>query len=307
MSENAPVMIWVSRPDGSCLHINRMLREFWDVEEGALDAFDWRTTMHPDDVEHVTRAMTDAIMAREPVTVEARYRNAAGEYRVLHTHAQPRLGADGAFLGMIGVNVDTTERRRAEENRELLLAELSHRVKNMLAVVQGMARQTFRRTGSLAEARASFEGRLMALATAHDLLTRARWTSASFEELARGTLPMRAERPQISLEGPPVALDPKQTVGLSMALHELYTNAIKYGALLTEEGRITLAWSVAPAPDPRLRLEWRETGGGAVAPPARQGFGTRLINQVFTHDLGGSVALDYAPSGLTCTAEVPLP
>jgi PAS domain S-box-containing protein len=328
MSESAPVMLWVSRPDGSCLHLNRMLREFWDVDEGAIAGFDWSGTVHPDDVVRVRHAMGSAIAGRKPVDIEARYRNAEGEYRVLQTHARPRLGADGAFLGMIGVNVDTTERKRAEQNRELLLAELSHRVKNMLAVVQGIARQTFRNTRSVDEARASFEGRLMALATGHDLLTRASWTSAALEEVVRGALPIRQERPQITLSGPHVALDPKQTLSLAMALHELYTNAIKYGALVTDTGRITLAWSTTPAPDGRLKLEWREIdephdpaadranrmdpmAAGeppreTAAAPERQGFGTRLIRQLFTHDLGGQVTLDFTPTGLTCTAELPL-
>ena len=311
MSESAPVMLWVSRPDGRCLHLNRMLREFWDVDEADLDAFDWADTIHPGDAECVRHAISAAIARREAVKVEARYRNAAGEYRVLETHACPRMAADGAFLGLIGVNVDTTERRQAEQNRELLLAELSHRVKNMLAVVQGIARQTFRNTRSVDEARASFEGRLMALATAHDLLTRASWTSAALDELARGALPIREERPQITLSGPHVALDPKQTVSLAMALHELYTNAMKYGALVSEAGQITLAWSVVPGPDRRLKLEWRETGapsdaGVDPAQPSREGFGTRLIRQIFTHDLDGEVALDFTSEGLTCTADIAL-
>jgi two-component sensor histidine kinase len=137
-----------------------------------------------------------------------------------------------------------------------------------------------------------------------------------------------------------VALDPQQTLSFAMALHELYTNALKYGALLTDAGRITLAWSTTPPPDPRLKLEWRETeapadtgaeagfdtgadaaagtgaGTGAeagsdtaaetVAAPEREGFGTRLIRQLFTHDLGGEVTLDFTPTGLTCTADLPL-
>ncbi len=317
MSEHAPVMLWVSKPDGSCQHLNRMLREFWDVEEAAIDSFDWSSTIHPDDAERVAAGMGRAIMAREPVTIEARYRNAGGEYRVLQTHARPRLAANGAFLGMIGVNVDMTERSQAEKSRELLLAELSHRVKNMLAVVQGLARQTFRSTGSVPEAQARFEGRLVALAHAHDLLTRSSWTSASLEELVRSTLPLRQERPQIGLCGPTVALAPKQTLALALALHELFTNALKYGALMHEEGRIAISWSVAPGPSPgpspgpgrRLKLDWRETAPPSappVAPPCRDGFGTRLIRQVFAHDLGGKVTFDFTPRGLACTAEVPL-
>jgi PAS domain S-box-containing protein len=309
MSENAPVMLWVSKPDGSCQHLNRMLREFWDVEDGALEAFDWSATLHPDDADRVSRTIGGAIAAHEAVTVEARYRNAAGEYRVLQTHARPRFSADGAFAGLIGVNVDTTERKQAEEGRELLLAELSHRVKNMLAVVQGVARQTFRSADSVVEAQASFEGRLIALAHAHDLLTRSAWTSASLEELVRATLPLRDEHPQIAIAGPRVALAPRQTLALAMALHELFTNALKYGALVREEGRIAVGWTLGTAPERQLILEWRETVAAdapPAAPPTREGFGTRLIRQVFTHDLGGTVEFDYAPAGLTCRAVLPL-
>ena len=306
MSEHAPVMIWVSHPDGSCQHLNRMLREFWDVDEGAVDDFDWRTMVHPDDAERVGRQITEAIAARSPVTVEARHRNAAGEYRTLLTHAHPRITSDGAFLGMIGVNIDETERREAESHRELLLAELSHRVKNMLAVVQGMARQTFKSTDSLEAARETFDGRLMALATAHDLLTRANWESAALADLARDALPVREDRPQIRVSGPHVLLDAKQTLALTMALHELFTNAIKYGALSTESGRIELDWRVEHRPERRLRLDWRETGGPAAKPPEREGFGTRLIRQVVCHDLDGELAMEFTPAGLVCRADLPL-
>ena len=306
MSEHAPVMLWVSHPDGSCQHLNRMLREVWAVEESAIDSFDWRTTIHPDDADSVMQQMTEAIENRSPVSIEARYRNAGGEYRRFTTHARPRIAADGSFLGMIGVNIDDTERHEAEAQRELLLAELSHRVKNMLAVVQGMARQTFKHTGSLAEARQTFDGRLMALATAHDLLTRANWKSASLTELVQDALPTREDRPQVMASGPHVALNARQTLALTMALHELFTNAIKYGALSTETGRVALEWQVSPGPERRLEIRWRETGGPAPTCPERAGFGTKLIRQVFCHDLAGELSMEFAPDGLACRAAVPL-
>jgi two-component sensor histidine kinase len=194
-----------------------------------------------------------------------------------------------------------------------LLAELSHRVKNMLAVVQGLARQTFRSADSVVEAQASFEGRLTALAHAHDLLTRSAWTSASLEELVRATLPLRDEHPQIAIAGPHVALAPRQTLALAMGLHELFTNALKYGALMREEGRIAVGWTLGPGPERPLLLEWRETvapdasiAAPPTPPPTREGFGTRLIRQVFTYDLGGTVEFDHAPTGLTCRAVLPL-
>ena len=307
MAESAPVMIWVSQADGSCLHLNRMLREFWDVEEAELDSFDWRTMIHPEDVLEVTRQMTEALARRAPVTMEARYRNARGDYRVLATDARPRFGPKGEFLGMIGANVDISERKESETRLELLLAELNHRVKNMLAVVQGIARQTFRDTRSLPDAKRSFEGRLMVLAVAHDLLTRGNWESAPLEQLARNALQQRGDRQRISLSGPHVPLDPKKTLAFTMALHELYTNAIKYGALSKESGRISVDWRLSGPRERRLEIVWREEGAPIERGPVRTGFGTRLIEQVLTQDLGGEVMMDFRPDGLVCTIRLPLP
>ena len=247
MSEHAPVMIWMSDENGRCLHLNKLLRDFWGVSQEDLTSFDWSSTMHPDDAPEIGRAMFDAITRRTAVSVKGRYRDARGRYRVLQTDARTRM-SKGEFLGMIGVNIDITEReeaetarRQAEAHRELLVAELNHRVKNTLSVVQAIAHQTFK--GADEEAQAAFRGRLVALARSHDLLTESNWSQVSLHELAAGSLHVQKEEHEkkevrVSLQGPTVLLVPRQAVALSMALHELLTNAMKYGALSNADGKI---------------------------------------------------------------------
>ena len=307
MAEEAPVMIWTSDPAGRCLHLNAMLRDFWGVGEDCAD-FDWRTSMHPEDIAMITGAMTTATRDRRAIEIEGRYLNSDGDYRTLRTRARPRFAPNGEFLGLIGVNVDISERKRAEAQRELLLAELNHRVKNTLAVVQGIAHQTFRNDAATPEARAAFEGRLLALSTTHSLLTRSNWENARLEQIAEDAFTAQGVDPdRVRVSGPPVQLPAKQSLALSLALHELCTNALKYGSLSVDEGTVDLAWRFDPATPRRLAISWREANGPPVAPPSRRGFGSRLIDQVIASDLDGTVAMDFHPDGLACTITAPFP
>ncbi len=307
MSEHAPVMIWISDVDGKCLHLNRMLRSFWGVEETDIPSFDWSATIHPDDAADIAERIGAAVAKRMPVEVRGRYRNAAGHYRVLETVARPRIGLSGEFLGMIGVNVDVTERDEAEKARELLVAELNHRVKNTLAVVQGIALQTFRTDTAPREARRAFEGRLIALARAHNLLTQANWQDASLQELATLTLQaLGADAARVAIKGPSISLPPKEAVSIGLALHELSTNAMKYGALSNGSGRVEVLWERIEGEQPRLRLIWRETGGPPVQPPTRAGFGSFLLQRTLGHDLNGEVTVRFDPGGVVCLLEAPL-
>lgn len=301
MSEHAPVMIWMSDQNGSCLHLNRMLRDFWNVEESALKSFDWRTTMHEDDIPKITTAMIDAHVRHKPVTVDGRYRCVNGEYRTLRTVAQPRFEKGGRFAGMTGVNIDITEQQRAEEQRELLMAELNHRVKNTLAVVQGLAHQTFRKTDRVAMR--AFEGRLLALAGAHSLLTRANWENASLRKLAADALQAGGGR-RILVEGPDIMLSPRFALSLALAFHELFTNTLKYGALSAESGSVRVTW--APHADGKtLVIRWMESGGPETKPPKQRGFGSLLIEKALAQDVQGDVTMDYRPGGLTCSITLP--
>ena len=174
-----------------------------------------------------------------------------------------------------------TERRRAEEQQRLLLDELNHRVKNTLATVQSIAAGTAREADSIEAFRKSFNGRLLALSRAHDLLTRSSWESAELGDVVRQTLGPYLDRPGVSLiEGPPVRLSPNAVVAVHMGLHEMATNAAKYGALAFETGRLELGWRIVPDDPPAVVFDWLESGVPHLPPPEREGFGTRLIKAV---------------------------
>jgi len=563
MTEDAPVMIWTSDINGHCSHLNAMLRAFWGVDLDAIAEFDFTSTIHPDDIGHVTRTIGEAHMARRPVRVSGRYAFSGGGYRILETEARPNFGEDGVFRGMIGVNVDATERveaeqalqeserrfrqladampqlvwtaapggvvdywntriryyvdavsaegrtldwqrlvhpadldatrqtwnaaeaaraefqfthrlklrdgsyrwhlsranpvmdgsrvvqrwfgtatdvhdlrmtqeklaegeqrqrlaaraaglgvfewniqddttifenartyeilgldpqgptiafgefrdsflhaddvaaveeairkamtpgttlnvacrisrrsdgdlrwldiagrfvfdesgaphrlvgvaaditdrRRADEHRELLVNELNHRVKNTLAVVQALANRTFQGSGAPDPRVDVFAGRLAALAHAHGLLSSEGWTKAYLADVARQTLTIEREvEERISVSGPPVILTPKQAVTMAMALHELYTNAVKYGSLSAAGGSVDLSWRALP--EHRLALSWRERGGPRVRPPSRRGFGSTLIEQALVAEFGAEVRMDFRPEGLSCEMEAALP
>lgn len=200
----------------------------------------------------------------------------------------------------MGVARDIHARREAQRVQELLLAELDHRVKNLILVIQAIARQTVRGARDLAGFEGVFNHRLDALAAAHGLLTRERWNGARLGDLVGRVLMSfdLHEAGAVRTDGPDVFLQPSTTVALSLALHELATNASKYGALSTAGGRVDLTWRIDPAG--RFRLTWVESGGPRVAAPSRKGFGTFLIEEALASEPGRRVHLDYAPDGLRC-------
>jgi PAS domain S-box-containing protein len=303
MSEDAPIMIWISDSQGHCLHLNRMLRVFWGVS-GEVGDFDFTTTIHPEDRAAVGTAMSEAMAEQRSVSLKGRYRRNDGAWRVLETTARPTFAGNGAFSGMIGVNVDITEREEADAHKQLLINELNHRVKNTLAVVQSVAWQTFRTPGLRDPRVSAFEGRLSALAQAHNLLAAEAWQSASLEEVARNSVNGDADV-RIAIAGPRVDLQPKQAVTTAMALHELYTNAVKYGALRSSSGRVELSWLKTASPS--LVVRWQEQSPDLITPPTRKGFGTTMIEQALSADLNAEVTMDFQPTGLICTIVAQLP
>ena len=227
--------------------------------------------------------------------------------RLLHWEIISTLTVDdeGRPVGLHAIARDVTERRRAEERQRLLVNELNHRVKNTLALVQGLALQSFREGRDPGEARSAFQERLTALAAAHDLLTRESWEGATLSQLAEEAIGHHnAQERRITFGGPDIVLSPKAAVSLVMALHELGTNAAKYGALSTPEGRVRIAWDVAGGD--RLALEWRERGGPPVERPDHKGFGFRMIERALAADLAGKAGIAFDPEGLVCRIEAPL-
>ena len=197
------------------------------------------------------------------------------------------------------------ERRRADQQRDLMVAELSHRVKNTLATVITIARQSFGKDVAVEEARRSFDGRIRALAQTHGRLAEASWSGVSVGELLADELApyRRDDGRNVTLSGLPVNLTARSGIMLGMAFHELATNAAKYGALSAKCGTVAVGWTVEEA---RLRIVWSEQGGPAVAPPQRSGFGRLLLERALAADLHGEVQLDFAPEGVRCVLTVPL-
>jgi two-component sensor histidine kinase len=196
---------------------------------------------------------------------------------------------------------------RGETLHGLLVNELNHRVKNTLATVQAIAAQTFRGSGD-PEAIRKFEGRLVALGRAHNVLSEEKWDSAEIREIVEGVLEPYAAREshRLHVSGPALRLSPRSALMMSMALHELATNAVKYGALSNAKGEIYIDWATADEGDNRrIRLRWKEVNGPSVGSVERRGFGSKLIEHTFGQQLGGSAKLEFAPTGVICNLECP--
>lgn len=205
--------------------------------------------------------------------------------------------------------IDISDRKHAEMERELLIHELSHRVKNVFAVIQSMAAQTRARNQTATSFREAFLGRLAALARAHCMLLDSEWQGANLADLvANSVQAYLSDHPKtIDVDGEPIPLTPGHSVAISMVLHELGTNAAKYGALSHSNGRLHVAWrTMEDETGACVELDWIERGGSGVVPPAEKGFGSRLIEQAVSYQLGGQVTMDYAPEGLTCRISFPL-
>ena len=223
-------------------------------------------------------------------------------------HIEPLRDGGGTITGLAGTVVDITERKEGEAHLRLLLRELTHRSKNLLAVIQAMARQTARHAGSTEAFLTQFGARLQALAASHDILVRESWYGASLEELVRSQLTAYIDRhdSQIAFAGPAIALKPEAAQSLGLALHELAANAARFGALSVPDGRVSLMWERMAAHDgDGLSLDWREELGPPVKLRRKKGFGSMVIERNLALAVGAKVDLDFAPHGLHCHIVIP--
>ena len=235
--------------------------------------------------------------------------SAADEELISGIAAQAAIAVDNARLYQAAQH-EIAERRRAEAYQRLLINELNHRVKNTLSIVQSLAQQSFKAGTAPEMAQRSFDARLSALSAAHNLLTRQNWEQASLHETIATSVKATAgaNSDRVALGGPDVPLSPQTAVSVAMAIHELCTNAIKYGALSDERGTLDVSWDVASKDDcSTLKLAWVEKGGPPVTPPAKRGFGSRMIERGLSAELQGEVRLRFEPEGLMCTIDAPLP
>jgi two-component sensor histidine kinase len=232
--------------------------------------------------------------------VEVKLRGKSNAKSAYLLSAGPLIDDNKATVGSIVTLTDITERKHAEEQQTMMVAELNHRVKNILAIVQSVAAQTMRSSGSLESFSDAFTGRLKALAIAHDVLTETRWIGIGLSELLTAVLaPYRSsDESRVSIVGPAIMLPARAVVPLSMVLHELATNAAKYGALSTRRGDIEITWRVTGDIEKSIELVWQERGGPQVKAKTSTGFGTKLIERVVRHDLDGNAKIDFDPAGV---------
>lgn len=228
-----------------------------------------------------------------------------GVNRSYNMRMEPSRDKEGRITGLIGISIDLTHKRENERQMHLVMRELTHRSKNLLAVIQAMARQTAARSDNTEEFVESFAARLQAMAASHDLLVSQSWYGADLKELVLAHLAQSIDpgSPQIEIVGDPHSITADAAQNLGLALHELTTNAAKYGALSVLGGKLSVSWTTV---DGRIRLVWKERGGPEVVPPRRNGFGRMLLERLVGPALDGDVTIDFAPEGVSCVIEFPV-
>jgi two-component sensor histidine kinase len=215
--------------------------------------------------------------------------------------------SDGQPRRLIGISIDVTERQQLEHHKNTLISELDHRVKNVLAIVSTVVSRTQETSRSMAEFVAALDGRIKSMATTHDLLSSRRWRGIPLAELVRRELAPYATAENTTIDGPDVVLSTEAAQTLAMVLHELATNAAKFGAISVKTGQVCVRWGFKRSghAESSLRIEWKERGGPAVTPPTRSGFGASIVREMIPYELGGTVDYVLGPDGVVCKLEIP--
>ncbi|WP_246040579.1 sensor histidine kinase [Roseovarius arcticus] len=308
ISDSVDQMIWCTLPDGYHDYYNQRWYEFTGVPQGSTDGEAWNGMFHPDDQEKAWALWRHSLLTGDVYEVEYRLRHRSGSYRWVLGRAQPMRDPDGTILRWYGSCTDIHQIKMAEEQRQLMLGEMNHRVKNTLAMVNVMVSQTLRQADNLSDAQASIQSRISMMAQAHDRLIRAAWTETRICEVVEAALaPHRTGEGRFSIEGPDLPIGSKQALALTMALHELSTNASKYGALSVEDGKVRVAWCAEAGGDERIfQFTWSESNGPPVEMPTRRGFGSRMIEQALAGYFNGTAELIYDCKGLKFKLNAPL-
>jgi PAS domain S-box-containing protein len=269
----------------------------------------WKAGVHPEDLCRLEELRSRAFRERRhEYAFEYRTVRPAGEVRWIEARCFALYGGDGRPRRVVGVDIDVTARKRAEEHQRMLVAELDHRVKNVLATVSAVASRAQDASLSGADFAATLAGRIQSMAATHELLSCRQWKGVSVRELVRRELAPYVTRRNTELDGPELTLCPEAAQAVSMVLHELTTNAGKHGALSTDDGRVSVRWGkvMNGSPDARIRIEWQEAAGPTVRAPRRSGYGMEVIRDLIPYELGGAVDLTFSPDGVRCQIDIPV-
>jgi PAS domain S-box-containing protein len=304
LADSIPQLVWMAEANGKIFWVNSHWYDYTGVPAGDGGAHDWQALLAPASLPDARRHWAHSLQAGAALEMELSLLGRDGQYRPFLTRAIPLRDATWKVYRWIGTHVDISEQRRREEHIRFIIDELSHRSKNLLAVVMAVANQTALHAGDVRQYQMRFSERLQALAHCHDLLVRDSWHGASFHDLVAAQMRPFGDTNagRIDAAGPPVILKPDAVQHLGLALHELATNASKHGALSGPQGEVLIRWQIDEAED-KVLIHWRETGGPPVMPPQRRGFGHIVIEQIVPRALNGSGVLDFAPAGVNWTFE----
>lgn len=310
LATSIPQLVFRTRPSGERTWPSPQWIEFTGLSLDNSLGLGWLDAVHAEDRAGTLAAWTEALKTGEYYSEQRVWGAAQGEYRWHQTRARPVPGSEQDWVGTM---TDIHDLRGLQDRQQVLLAELQHRTRNLLAVVQAIATQTRRKSPTMEAFGEEFESRLRALSRVQSLLALSDHRDIALRSLVETELAAHAdglmETDRVVLEGPEVSLPASSGQTLALALHELATNALKYGALAQASGRLTVAWRVQnEGSQASVRLEWRETGVAMPeeARPAREGYGTELIERALPYQLKAQTRLDFGPDGVRCVIAVPV-
>lgn len=312
LADAFPHMVWSTLPDGYHDYFNRRWYEFTGVPEGSTDGEEWNGMFHPEDQERAWARWRRCLESGEPYEIEYRLRHVSGEYRWVLGRAMPMHDESGRIIRWMGTCTDVHEHKAQSDQNEILSRELSHRIKNIFAVIGGLIGLSARREPEHREFAAALQARIAALGRAHEFVrphseqSRPMVQSESLLAVFRDILspyPATAEG-RVTVTGDDLRVDDRGATPIALLIHELATNAVKYGALANDAGTIDLAIT---RQDANCTITWTERGGPPVAgPPKRTGFGTKLADMSVVSQLGGTLDRRWQPEGLEVSVAVPL-
>lgn len=311
LADAMPQMVWSTLPDGYHDYYNARWYEFTGMPEGSTDGEQWNGMFHPEDQPRAWESWRHSLATGDPYQIEYRLRRADGDYRWTLGRALPLRDESDAIVRWFGTCTDIHEQKEASEEREVIAQELSHRIKNIFAVIAGLVGFAARTKPELASIAEDLRARITALGRAHDFVRphSAKSRPAVAQDSLHGLLGelfrpyQSANQKRIVISGSDVEIDDRSTTPLALLFHELATNATKYGALVNDTGRIFLDIATGEA---GVVLRWRESGGPAVtSPDGMTGFGSQLMEMSAVRQLGGTIDRDWRPEGLVVTIKVP--
>lgn len=301
LANNIAPLCWMANADGHLFWYNQRWYDFTGTTWEEMDGWGWEKVQHPDHLPRVKELWIKHLQSGDEWEDTFPLRGKDGEWRWFLSRAKPIRNEAGEIIRWFGTNTDITEQLQQAEQIRLLLLEVNHRSKNMLTTIQALLRRSIQGNEEFV---ARFSERIRSLAASQDILVRRAWREVPLDELVAGQLKLvEGAAGSLQTDLPDLAIGPRAAETIGMALHELATNSLKYGALSVEEGVVRIA---ARVEDGNLHLNWTESGGPPVSPPTRKGFGTTLISDVPRRYFGGSADIDYAPGGVTWRLVAPV-